>query len=162
MTQPNPTVRLFEHADAVLDALGVPASLLPIELYYNGVPHVYVALDSVEAVLNATPNIAALAEIPKLERINFFAGAGTNYTTRMFSPHDTVPEDPATGSAAGPLALHLVRHGWVASGEQITISQGEKIGRPSTLYATAFLEGEVTQIHVGGDVRIVGRGELWG
>ena len=53
----------------------------------------------------------------------------------MFAPGAGVAEDPATGSAAGPLALHLARHGRIAFGEEIEISQGAEIGRPSTLYA---------------------------
>lgn len=161
MTQPTPSVRPFEHAEAALRALGVGRSQLPVELYDNGVPHVYVALDSVDAVLAATPNVAALAAIPGLERLNFFAGVGADYTTRMFSPHDMVPEDPATGSAAGPLALHLTRHGRIALGEQITISQGEVVGRPSRLFASVTPDGGGVRIRVGGEVRIVGRGELW-
>jgi PhzF family phenazine biosynthesis protein len=28
----------------------------------------------------------------------------------MFAPHSGVPEDPATGSASGPLGAYLVRH----------------------------------------------------
>ena len=53
----------------------------------------------------------------------------------MFSPGAGVPEDPATGSAAGPLALHLARHGLIAFGDEIEITQGVEIGRPSTLHA---------------------------
>ena len=53
----------------------------------------------------------------------------------MFAPAHGVAEDPATGSAAGPLAVHLARHGRIAFGEEIEISQGVEIGRPSTLYA---------------------------
>ena len=40
------------------------------------------------------------------------------------------PEDPATGSAAGPLAVHLARHGRIAFGDEIEIEQGVEIGRP--------------------------------
>ena len=53
----------------------------------------------------------------------------------MFAPAQISGEDPATGSAAGPLACHAVRHGLVDLGTEITISQGAEIGRPSTLYA---------------------------
>ncbi len=53
----------------------------------------------------------------------------------MFAPHHGVTEDAATGSAAGPLAVHLARHGRIAFGEQIEITQGVEINRPSTLYA---------------------------
>ena len=55
----------------------------------------------------------------------------------MFAPAHGVTEDAATGSAAGPLAVHLARHGRIAFGEQIEISQGAEINRPSTLYAQA-------------------------
>jgi trans-2,3-dihydro-3-hydroxyanthranilate isomerase len=70
-----------------------------------------------------------------------------------------VPEDPATGSAAGPLAIHLVRHGDIAFGEQIEIRQGAEIGRPSLLYATATGEGDrVDSVEVGGTAVIVAQG----
>ncbi|WP_435059292.1 PhzF family phenazine biosynthesis protein [Streptomyces sp. bgisy060] len=79
--------------------------------------------------------------------------------TRMFSPCDRVPEDPACGSAAGPLAAHLVRHGRLASGAQITLSQGEAVGRPSTLHAEAAVEADqITSIRVGGGVGLIGSG----
>ena len=57
--------------------------------------------------------------------------------TRMFGPALGVSEDPATGSAAGPLALHLARHGRTAFGQTIEIHQGDEIGRPSVLHAVA-------------------------
>ena len=53
----------------------------------------------------------------------------------MFAPGSGVAEDPATGSAAGPLAVHLARHGRIEFGDEIEISQGAEIGRPSTLFA---------------------------
>ena len=64
----------------------------------------------------------------------------------MFAPSDGVPEDPATGSAAGPLAVHVCRHGLVEWGEWIEISQGAEIGRPSTLFArTDEWDGDITR-----------------
>ena len=51
----------------------------------------------------------------------------------MFAPALGVREDPATGSAAGPLALHLARHGRVKFGDDIEIRQGVQINRPSLL-----------------------------
>jgi trans-2,3-dihydro-3-hydroxyanthranilate isomerase len=79
----------------------------------------------------------------------------------MFAPRGGVPEDAATGSAAGPLALHLARHGRIAFGEEIEVSQGAEIGRPSTLFAR--VEGSpdaVELIEVGGSSVIVSRGEF--
>ena len=79
----------------------------------------------------------------------------------MFSPFAGVGEDAATGSAAGPLACHLARHGLVPWGEQIEISQGTEIGRPSTLYARAAgADGEIEAVEVGGSAVTVARGEF--
>ena len=72
-------------------------------------------------------------------------------------PAHGVGEDPATGSAAGPLALHLARHGRIAFGEEIVITQGVELGRPSTLHAVAHSPEEVD---VGGSAVIVARGEF--
>ncbi|HEX3924799.1 MAG TPA: PhzF family phenazine biosynthesis protein [Streptosporangiaceae bacterium] len=41
-----------------------------------------------------------------------FAGGGRRWKTQMFAPGLGVREDPATGSAAGPLAVHLARQCW--------------------------------------------------
>jgi len=79
----------------------------------------------------------------------------------MFGPSLGVAEDPATGSAAGPLAVHLARHGRIQFGDEIEISQGVELKRPSTLYARA--EGTATaieRVEVGGRAVIVARGEL--
>src|SRR6185437_9952064 len=59
--------------------------------------------------------------------INCFAGAGGRWKTRMFAPGLGVAEDPATGSAAGPIAYHLVRHGRIGFGDEIEIVQGVEI-----------------------------------
>jgi trans-2,3-dihydro-3-hydroxyanthranilate isomerase len=70
-------------------------------------------------------------------------------------------EDAATGSAAGPLACHLGRHGLVPWGTEIEIAQGAQIGRPSTLYARAERDGEsIELVEVGGRAVIVARGEF--
>jgi len=79
----------------------------------------------------------------------------------MFAPADGVPEDPATGSAAGPLAVHLARHGRIGWGEEIEIEQGAEVGRPSRLVARA--EGSddgATRVEVGGSAVLVARGEF--
>ena len=72
-----------------------------------------------------------------------------------------MPEDPATGSAAGPLACHVGRHGLVPFGEEIEISQGEELARPSTLYARAEGSADrIERVEVGGSAVIVARGEF--
>ena len=166
MSQPVPTVSLFPQAERLLAAIGVERSLLPVELYDNGAPHVYVALESEEAVARLEPDFGALVRLARdgdmpIIGANCFAGSGRRWKTRMFAPADGVPEDPATGSAAGPLACHLARHGLIAFGEEIEISQGAEIGRPSTLYAR--VEGSlerIEEVEVAGAAVIVARGEF--
>jgi trans-2,3-dihydro-3-hydroxyanthranilate isomerase len=166
MSQPVPTVRPVPYEAELLSVLGVERSELPVEEYDNGMPHVYVALESEEAVAALEPDFAALARL-QLERmspvggINCFAGSGRRWKTRMFSPADGVAEDPATGSAAGPLACHLARHGRIAFGDEIEISQGAELHRPSTLYARADGSAErIDRVEVGGSAVVVARGEL--
>jgi trans-2,3-dihydro-3-hydroxyanthranilate isomerase len=161
MSQPLPTVEPVEAVDEILAALRVERSELPVELYDNGIRNAYVALGSEAEVAALAPDYGRLAAIPGLIAVNCFAGAGTRWKTRMFAPVDGVPEDPATGSAAGPLALHLARHGRIAFGDEIEISQGAEIGRPSTLYARVDGSAErVEAIEVGGSAVIVARGEF--
>ena len=120
----------------------------------------YVALQSAEQVAALRPDMAALAELGDGLGFSCFAPAGAAVKTRMFAPGLGVAEDPATGSAAGPLAVHLVRHGRLGFGEQLEIRQGEEIGRPSLLYARAEGSGErLERVVVGGSGVIVARGD---
>jgi trans-2,3-dihydro-3-hydroxyanthranilate isomerase len=161
MTQPIPTREPFAEEEVLLAAVGVERSELPVEIYDNGARHVYVALGSEEAVAALQPDFRALSALPAVLGTNCFAGSGSRWKTRMFAPGGGVAEDPATGSAAGPLALHLARHGRIAFGEEIEISQGAEIGRPSTLYARADGSAEqVERVEVGGSAVVVARGEF--
>jgi trans-2,3-dihydro-3-hydroxyanthranilate isomerase len=161
MEQPIPSVEAFEGESELLDALGVERSELPVEVYDNGLRHVYVALGSEEAVAGLAPDLGRLARLESVLGVNCFASSGTRVKTRMFAPGAGVPEDPATGSAAGPLALHLARHGRISFGDELEISQGAEIGRPSTLYAcVSGSSDEVERVEVGGSARIVARGEF--
>jgi trans-2,3-dihydro-3-hydroxyanthranilate isomerase len=160
MEQPIPVAETFAREGELLRALGVDRSALPVESYRNGPVHVYVALEDKAAVAELRPDMAALADLGEFG-VGCFAGAGGRFKSRNFAPGLGVPEDPATGSAAGPLALHLARHGWIGWGEQIEIRQGEEIGRPSTLYAR--VEGSpdlVVRVLVAGAVVRVARGEF--
>jgi trans-2,3-dihydro-3-hydroxyanthranilate isomerase len=159
MTQPVPRITTFAAAAELLGALGVPESELPVECYDNGIAHVYVALPSREAVAAVRPDLGRLAQVSP-GGTNVFAGGGERWKTRMFAPAGGVPEDPATGSAAGPLALHLVRHGRLRLGQAIRIEQGAELGRPSVLHARLSGTLEVPQIEVGGSAVIVARGEF--
>jgi trans-2,3-dihydro-3-hydroxyanthranilate isomerase len=160
MRQPIPTWTAYDREAELLAALGVKRSRLPVEAYKNGPLHVYVELESEEAVAALRPDLSALAELPAIGA-NCFAGSGRRWKTRMFAPAHGVPEDAATGSAAGPLAVHLARHGRIGFGEEIEIRQGAEILRPSILYARADGSAErIERVEVGGSAVIVARGEF--
>jgi trans-2,3-dihydro-3-hydroxyanthranilate isomerase len=159
MAQPLPTVTPFDRVGELLAALGVESEL-PVELYDNGVPHVFVALGSREEVVALAPDQQRLLALGTYG-INCFASEGTSVKLRMFGPGLGMAEDPATGSAAGPLALHLARHGRIAFGDEIEIEQGVEIGRPSKLHARVDGTADaVERIEVGGSAVIVARGEF--
>jgi trans-2,3-dihydro-3-hydroxyanthranilate isomerase len=138
MRQPPFPFEPYDRAEELLALLGVEESGLPVELYRQGPGHVLIELSS--------PYGACC-----------FARDGEHWKARVFVPAHGVPEDPATGSAAGPLALHLARHGRIGFGDEIEIRQGVEIGRPSTLYAVARSPDEV---EVGGSAVVVARGEF--
>ena len=159
MEQPIPDWAPYEHPERLLAALGVTGSGLPVEAYPNGPRHVFVALDGEAAVAALRPDLGALADLGEIA-VSCFAGGGARWKTRMFAPGLGVPEDPATGSAAGPLAIHLARHGRAAFGEEIEIRQGAEIGRPSVLYARVDGSAQrIERVLVGGSAVIVARGE---
>ena len=114
MEQPLPEVRPVADTEALFAALDVTGSEVPVELYDNGATHILVALSGEDAVAALAPDSAAIASFG-VTGVNCFAGAGSNWTTRMFWPGG---EDAATGSAAGPIACHLCRHGPRAVGHR--------------------------------------------
>ena len=161
MEQPVPVAEPYPDGAALLAAIGVERSELPVLAYRNGPLHVFVALPNAEAVAALSPDIGALARLGAIG-VSCFAltGADGRVKTRMFAPGLGVPEDPATGSAAGPLAVHLASHGWTGFGRQLEITQGEEIGRPSLLRARAEGSAErVERVLVGGSAVRVARGE---
>jgi trans-2,3-dihydro-3-hydroxyanthranilate isomerase len=159
MRQPIPQHEPFAQADEVQELLGFRSGL-PVELYHQGPGFAYFEVESKDALAALTPDFGALGRITDYG-VSCFAGSGTDWKTRMFAPTSGVPEDPATGSAAGPLAMHLARHGRISFDEEIEISQGDEIGRPSKLFARVTgTPDDVETIEVGGSAVIVARGEF--
>jgi trans-2,3-dihydro-3-hydroxyanthranilate isomerase len=159
MQQPIPNWKLFEKAEELQQLLGV-RSQLPVETYDLGPHHIFVELGSEAEVAALEPDFGALARLTH-QGVNCFAGSGSRWKTRMFAPADGVAEDPATGSACGPLGIHLVRHGRIDFGQEIEVSQGVEIGRPSKLYVR--VDGspdKIERVEVGGAAVIVARGEF--
>jgi trans-2,3-dihydro-3-hydroxyanthranilate isomerase len=161
MEQPLPTWTRFRDTAELFAALGVGGAEAPVEVYDNGIRHSYVLLGSREEVAALRPDFPRLAAIDETDCVSCFAGHGAEWKTRMFAPNSGVDEDPATGSAAGPLAVHLARHGRIGFGDQIRIEQGAEIGRPSVLYAQVDGSGDALErVSVGGSAVVVARGEF--
>lgn len=157
MRQLVPTVTEVQDVDRLYAALGVDGSELPVELYDNGARHIVVVLGSEDTVARLTPDTPAIASF-QVTGVNCVVGSGRAWKTRMFWPHG---EDPATGSAAGPIACHLARHGLIAWGDEIVLTQGVEIRRPSTLHARAEGgDGLIDAVEVGGGAVVVARGEF--
>ncbi len=161
MSQPVPTWEPFAAEAQTLAALGVERSELPVLEYRNGPRHAIVALSDERAVAALEPDMQALARAAGESCVSCFSGGAGRLKTRVFAPALGVPEDPATGSAAGPLAVHCALHGLSAFGQELEIRQGLEIGRPSLLRARVEGSAErIASVHVGGEAVIVARAEL--
>jgi trans-2,3-dihydro-3-hydroxyanthranilate isomerase len=138
----------------------------PICVGSTGVQFIYVPLVSPAAVDRAEPDVRQLAAAYSGERVGVFVfapdparGPAAVYS-RMFSG---VTEDPATGSASGPLGAYVAERGLVAIGDSIEMTslQGNKMGRPSNVRIKLRLEGgRARDIQVGGSVVPVLEGVL--
>jgi trans-2,3-dihydro-3-hydroxyanthranilate isomerase len=159
MRQPTPSIHAYDFKEALLVALGITESLLPMEVYTNGPSHVYVGLGSHDAVASLQPDFGALAMLSQCG-VSTFHFDGQRCTSRYFAANAGVNEDAATGSAAGPLALHLIRHGLLQEGRDLVIEQGKQMRRPSKLVARVTSATTTPVIDVGGSVVIVAIGEF--
>ncbi len=121
----------------------------------------FVELATPEAVAAIHPVLTDLAAARVT--VSMFSRAGCRWKTRVFGPDRGRSEYPASGSAAGLLAVYLARQGRTGFGEEIVIEQGVEIGRASTLYARAIGSGaSVECVEVGGRALIAARGEFTG
>jgi trans-2,3-dihydro-3-hydroxyanthranilate isomerase len=160
MRQPVPEWQPYPHTEHLMEALGLKSSTLPVEMYRNGPRHVFIGLPDIPALSALRPDLLMLAEHLDMAA-NCFAGSGSEWRARMFSPAYGVAEDAATGSAAGPLAIHLGRHGLVPFGTRIEIRQGVEMGRTSKMYAQVTGTPEqIDLVEVSGQAVVIARGTL--
>lgn len=147
--------------DACAQALGLDESdLLPTtpQLLSAGNPTLFVGLKNKDAVDRAWLDSYASAVLGEGLResmcVFVFSQTAERAYSRMFAPDYGIPEDPATGSSTGPLALFMMRHGLVSSadGTRFVSEQGCKMGRRSILHVHVFGELGVEGIDVGGHV----------
>jgi|SRR5579871_1753700 len=160
MTPPISIGKPFDRAQCAT-LLGLdPEDLLdvPPELVGAGNPAVFIAVRDKAAVDRASLDARGLAELQGKRRESFFAFVFTptpaGAYSRMFAPHHGVAEDPATGSATGPLAAYMMRHKLApsADGTRFVSEQGTKMGRRSLLHILVHGEQGAGGIEVGGFV----------
>lgn len=160
MRQPVPTWEPWMAPAPLADALGVRLTDLvgPVTVYDNGIQHIVVAVGDPELVRRAQPDHFRVSRIAGMCATNLCAPTGPDTgVTRMFLPGGGIVEDAATGSAAGPVGVHLLRHGAIEPGTQLTLTQGVQIQRPSTLLVRVEGTAEaISAVGVGGRAVVVG------
>jgi len=160
MTQPIPVRESFAATSELFSSLGLAKSTLPVELYDNGPRYVLLEVETPAEVAALSPDLSRLASFGSLAFV-VFARQSASWKVRVFAPGEGIPEDPATGAAAGPLAIHLAHHGRIGFGDEVIIEQGAEIARPSKLHARAFgSAGQIERVEVGGNGVIVASGEF--
>ena len=172
MNQPIPEFgSIFSGTSKIAELLSLNkadvSSDLPIQVISSGVPFLFVPLNSIEAVKNAKVRIDLLDKVLKgFETMQLFI-----FTTetehkdslvhcRMFAPSFGIVEDPATGSAHGPLGAYLVKYG-LSDGKRFISEQGFEMGRPSIINVEVkHNKGKITNVKVGGNCVMVGKGTI--
>jgi trans-2,3-dihydro-3-hydroxyanthranilate isomerase len=176
MTQRNPEFGPeVKNRQAVAEALGLGDMDLhpdlPVQQVSCGVPFVMVPLKDRQTVDRAVSDAAAFnrlgAVLQGVRELFLFApsrsGDEVTAYSRMFAPGLGIVEDPATGSASGPLGSYLVQHSVVSGAEAARMMslQGVAMGRDSHIYISiSGSRNAITQVKVGGEAVLVGQGEL--
>jgi trans-2,3-dihydro-3-hydroxyanthranilate isomerase len=160
---------------AVAAALGLEAGELvadlPVQQVSCGVPFLLVPLRDRETVDRAVSDAAAFRRLMAATGLDvaifLFSidppGSSETVYSRMFAPEFGIIEDPATGSASGPLGCYLVHHGIVRgdAARKMVSLQGAAMGRSSRILISIDSEGgRISRVRVGGKAVLVGRGEL--
>ena len=135
---------------------------LPVRPVSTGLPHLMVPIRDEETLRRAERNGRLCLEVHRrtgaASLYLFAVRRDGDVVARMFDPLFGIGEDPATGSAAGPLGAYLSAHGLAGMPGQVVVSQGEMVGRPSRLHVEVSGPEADRTVRVGGGVRIVGDG----
>ncbi|MGG5259970.1 PhzF family phenazine biosynthesis protein [Phycicoccus avicenniae] len=163
--QPPVQGRVLEDVGPLAEALGLPTSSFAStprpQVVSTGAGHLLVAVEDAGTVDGARPGAGLLHVLAGVGGEGCYvwtrdAPDGTHASARFFNPTMGIGEDPATGTAAGPLAVLLTREGLVAPGTEVVVEQGRAIGRPSRLRVR--VDGE--RVRLVGSGLVVGEGRL--
>ncbi|MFX0183234.1 MAG: PhzF family phenazine biosynthesis protein, partial [Candidatus Hodarchaeota archaeon] len=166
----------FQEKSAIAKVLGVSPQLIsdkwPIQFVSTGFPFLITPLISLTAIraihldvnllletLEGYPSQEIVVLTPETIHLNSHAHV------RMFAPSAGVFEDPATGSAAGPIGAYLEVNKVLSNhviGSEIFLEQGYEIHRPSKLVVECLYEDkDLSEIIVGGDVKLTAQGDFF-
>lgn len=174
MVQPPPRPGpIWERADLLARLVGLSEPELDhdrdSQVWGSGLDFLYITLKSRQALREAKVNLSvlheALNQVPLPPLYLVYPETDTVHS-RMFAPQLGVMEDPATGSAAGPLCAYLGASGQCDLDDQgwvrVTVLQGEDMGRPSLIKAAAPYRGNTWgSPEVGGRCVLVASGQFW-
>lgn len=137
---------------------------LPIVAGSTGLAHLMVPLREEGALRRARRDDTGCEKVcaaAEAESLYLFVVRGEgDVVARMFDRGANIGEDPATGSAVGPLGVYLARYRLAGMPGKVVVAQGEMVGRPSFLHVDVRSQGDSFSVYVGGGVRIVGDGSF--
>ncbi len=159
---------------ALAEALHLPTSTTfaaPPQIVSSGVPYLFAPLRSDADVDASVPDATRLSAMFRAiggAETGVFLFARTTRPdatlySRMFAPTFGIQEDPATGSASGPLGAYALARGLVTAAEAgaLVSLQGVKMGRPSYIHiAVAGTPTRIEAVKIGGTSRFVAEGVL--
>jgi len=175
MSQRRPMFAMEGDEKDVASALGVGVDALfhdqfPLSRASTGIPFLLVPVRSIDIMRALEPKpaeISALSREFDIAGIEVYSWSvldpGSTVHARCFLPSNAVPEDPASGMAAGALGAYLVEHDYIPRErfERIVVEQGHWIGRPSRIDVRIEKKGStIRRVEVGGSARVSSKGRL--
>ncbi|MFW9968286.1 MAG: PhzF family phenazine biosynthesis protein [Candidatus Thorarchaeota archaeon] len=176
MTQSDPKIMgELDEIKPVLKAIGLSEKVLaedaPAQFISTGFPFLIIPIKTLSAIRRAVPNPTEILKSLKNEISQEIVilttetiHSDSNVHVRMFAPGAGVLEDPATGSAAGPIGGYIEAHNLLPNhslGEFIVIEQGFELNRPSRLvFQSAKVRGK-KRVYVAGKISLMAEGKFF-
>jgi trans-2,3-dihydro-3-hydroxyanthranilate isomerase len=176
MIQPAPQfLTKLTNPKEIAATIGLPKSAIsteyPMQYVATGTPFLIIPLVSLDTIQQAQPDGPAILKtlgnhttakivILSTETVN----EKSDVHVRMFAPDVGVLEDPATGSAAGPIGAYVDHYGLLSRatrGTPIIIEQGYEIRRPSQLIAEVIGETKPENVLVSGKIKLIAEGSFY-
>ncbi len=165
----------FQDRSKIASILGIQekdiSNQWPLQFISTGFPFLIIPLNSLTAIQSINLTVSSLLEnlatFPSQEILIFSTDTiheDSHVHVRMFAPSAGVFEDPATGSAAGPLGAYLETYEVLKNhekGTKIILEQGYELGRPSKLIVNCLFNNGISEIKVKGSVRKTAEGTFF-